>query len=127
MTDLAAWCSIKFDNIWGTNPLCYARNLYMNGQLITQLEIPDNVTTIGAYTFHNLKVSSIILPSSITSIEEGAFCYCSVSNVFYKGTESQWKQVKIGSENFTATDDVLFYSKTNKSGCWRYVGGLLGD
>lgn len=56
ITDLAAWCNICFsenENIptpmYGfrsSNPLEYADNLYLNGRLVTDLVIPDSVTSI---------------------------------------------------------------------------------
>ena len=59
ITDVAAWCNISFDSYYA-NPLYYARNLYLNGELITELVIPDSVTMIGEYAFYNC--------SSLTSV-----------------------------------------------------------
>ncbi|MBR4881833.1 MAG: leucine-rich repeat protein, partial [Clostridia bacterium] len=50
ITDLTKWCSMSFPNSY-SNPLYYANNLYLNGELVTELEIPDSVTSIGGYAF----------------------------------------------------------------------------
>lgn len=52
ITDLAKWCGISFGNFYA-NPLCYAKNLYLNGELITgDLVIPEGITSIGSYAFY---------------------------------------------------------------------------
>ena len=51
ITDLAAWCKISFSN-FSSNPLYYAKNLYMDGKEITDLIIPNSVTSIGNSAFY---------------------------------------------------------------------------
>ena len=44
---------------------------------IEEVEIPDTVTEIGSYAFHNFrKVKKINIPNSVTRIGLGAFYYC---------------------------------------------------
>ena len=50
ITDVSAWCSIDFASA-SSNPLCHAHNLYLNGELVTELVIPDSVTSIGDFAF----------------------------------------------------------------------------
>ena len=77
ITDVAAWCGITFgDSI--ANPLYYAKNLYLNGKMVTDLVIPDSVTSIGSYAFCNCdSLTSITIPDSVTNIGYGAFKNCS--------------------------------------------------
>ncbi|MED9969999.1 MAG: leucine-rich repeat domain-containing protein, partial [Ruminococcus sp.] len=76
LTDLAAWCNIKFADST-SNPLYYAHKLYLNNQLVTDLEIPDSVTSIGGSTFKNCtELKEITIPDSVTSIESSAFSGC---------------------------------------------------
>ncbi len=76
ITDIAAWCAIEFGDSMA-NPLTYAKNLYINGELVTEIEIPDGVTSIGSYAFYNYySLTSITIPESVTSIGEGAFERC---------------------------------------------------
>ena len=43
--DITAWYNIDFAD-WGANPLRYAHNLYLNGEKITELVIPNGTKTI---------------------------------------------------------------------------------
>ena len=99
ISDVAAWCKIKFHSSV-SNPLLYAHNLYLNNQLVTNLVIPYGVTSIGEYAFegcakptkyatpdsadfvfdHTLEESagivSVSIPSSVTTIGRCAFKGC---------------------------------------------------
>ena len=75
--DIAAWCKIAFSN-FNSNPLFYAQHLYLNGEEIKDLVIPNSVTSIGYSTFNGCTgLTSITIPNSVTSIEMYAFCHCS--------------------------------------------------
>ncbi len=75
--DLKAWCEIEFAD-YEANPLCYADKLYLNGNLVVDLVIPQGITKINAYAFENCSsLTSITIPNSVTSIGEKAFCNCS--------------------------------------------------
>ncbi|MDO4310019.1 MAG: leucine-rich repeat domain-containing protein [Prevotella sp.] len=74
INDIAAWCAIIFED----NPLIYAHNLYLNGEKVTDLIIPDGVTSIEDYAFYGLNdVASVKLPASLTKIGNNAFVGCS--------------------------------------------------
>ncbi|MBR4335835.1 MAG: leucine-rich repeat protein [Clostridia bacterium] len=119
ITDLAAWCGISFGN--NSNPLCYAHKLYLNGKLVTDLVIPEGVTSIGKYAFSCYssltrvtipnsvtsigyaafsscsKLTSITIPNSVMSIGEYAFYKCrSLTSITYQGTQEQWKAIGKG-------------------------------
>ena len=78
ISNLEAWCKFDF-NPMIDNPLYYAENLYLNGQSINNLVIPDGVTEIGRFTFANARniTGSLTIPESVTSIGGGAFRWCS--------------------------------------------------
>ena len=76
ITDLEAWCNIKFSA--SANPLGNGANLYLNGSLVTDLVIPNDVTSIGSYAFNGCSsLTSIVIPNSVTSIGDYAFNGCS--------------------------------------------------
>ena len=75
ISDLEAWCNISFESC--ANPIMYGAKLILNGEEITVFVIPNTVTRIGDYMFHNfLNLTAVIIPSSVTSIGEGAFFGC---------------------------------------------------
>ncbi len=93
ITDIAAWCAIDFYSN-DSNPLYYAKNLYLNNQLVTELIIPDEVTKIKNYAFY----------------------YCdSLTSIVYKGTKAEWKAISkwhdwnsyTGTYTVTCTDGTL--------------------
>ena len=76
ITDLEAWCKIIFSSYY-SNPLSYAHHLYMNGSEITNLVIPNSVTSIGNLAFYGCSgLTSITIPNSVTSIGYCAFTNC---------------------------------------------------
>lgn len=76
ISDLSAWCNIEFGNI-NSNPLCYAHNLYLNEDSVTQLTIPSDVTEIKDYAFYGCtSIKSVTIPNSVTAIGVKAFAGC---------------------------------------------------
>ena len=72
--DITSWCNISFSD----NPLCYAHNLYINNELVSDLIIPSSVTSIGNHAFWGCSgLKSVEIPNSVVSIGELAFGECS--------------------------------------------------
>ncbi|MBR5638301.1 MAG: leucine-rich repeat protein, partial [Muribaculaceae bacterium] len=76
ITDLTAWCNIDFEGS-NSNPLAKANNLFVNGNKVTNLVIPNSVTTINNYAFNGCSMNSVTIPSTVTSIGDNAFRNCS--------------------------------------------------
>ena len=124
-----------------------------NGVLVTELVIPDVVTSIGKYAFYNYSsLTSIIIPDSVTSIGEDAFASCdsltsvtipdsvtsidsfafygctSLDVIYYGGIESDWAAISIGNYNDDLTAATrYYYSKTQpteEGNFWHYVDGV---
>ncbi len=77
ITDIAKWCEINF-SYDDSNPFCYAKNLYVNDVLTTDLAIPNGVTTISDYAFYGCSgLTSVTIPNGVTSIGSNAFYGCS--------------------------------------------------
>ena len=68
---------------------------------LIRITIPDSVTDIGFCALNRCTgLTSIIIPDSVTKIEDRAFYGCTgIKDVYYTGTEEQWKKIIIGQEN----------------------------
>lgn len=61
-----------------SNPLSYAHHLYIAGEEILDLVIPEGVTNIGNYSFYNAKyLNSVTIPANVKIIGKRAFSGCS--------------------------------------------------
>ena len=76
ISDLSAWCKIDFAS-YSSNPLDFAKHLYLNDELVTSLTIPTNITEIKQFAFHNCEsLTSVTIPDSVTKVGKNAFKYC---------------------------------------------------
>ena len=77
ISNLAAWCNITFVGDT-SNPLYNEGGLYLNGTLVTDVEVPEGIGAIKDYAFYKYKyLSSINIPSTVTSLGYCAFARCS--------------------------------------------------
>jgi len=139
ITDIAKWCAISFDGYY-SNPLCYANNLYLNGELVTNLVIPDGVTSIGSYAFYECtSLTSVTIPDSVTRIGDRAFYNCTsltsvtigngvtsigsyafyncdgLTSIKYRGTQAQWNAITKGySWNSNTGSYIITYNYTEE-------------
>ena len=124
ITDIAAWCGIVFKS-WDSNPLSYANDLYVNDALVTDLAIPNSVTSIGECAFYGYTgLTSVTIPNSVTSIGDGAFDECSsltsvtISNgVTSIGNQAFWGCSSLTSvtipNSLTSFGEYAFYNCKN--------------
>ena len=74
--DLESWCKISFTNRY-SNPLRKAEKIYVNGEEISELTIPNSLTSIGDYAFDGCRsLKSVVIPNTITSIGNYSFAMC---------------------------------------------------
>ena len=73
--DIAAWCNIERIN-QGTYVFKYLWDLYLNGERITHLEIPQGGDVIKSYAFYGCNLESVSVPEGVTCIEKEAFFCC---------------------------------------------------
>lgn len=100
---------------------------------LESVSIPNSVTSIGKYVFDSCGLKSVSIPNSVSKISYGMFGYCedlksvtipnsvksiedgafdgcdSLSDVYYSGSSTQWKAVKIGGENDPIKDATIHY------------------
>ena len=78
IASIESWLKISYAEK-GSHPNSHAPNvkLYIDGEELTQVEIPSSVTSIPSHAFRNCSsLTSIILPKSVTSIGYYAFDGC---------------------------------------------------
>lgn len=76
ITNLSSWCKIQFEGSHAS-PFVNAKELYLNGQLITELVIPDDVTEIKQHSFYSIEgITSVVIGNNVKAIGEGAFIGC---------------------------------------------------
>ena len=69
-------CKINFRNEY-SNPLYHANHLYINGEEVTEVIIPNSMTTIGSCAFCGCTgLTSVGIPNSVTTIGNSAFRAC---------------------------------------------------
>jgi hypothetical protein len=75
ISDIAAWCNIKSEN-----SCLYYSHLFLNGEEVHDLVIPNGVTSIGNETFSGCDLTSVSIPDGVTYIGDYAFNTCSNLN-----------------------------------------------
>ena len=84
---------------------------------LTSITIPNSVTTIGHSVFRLCSgLTSITIPNSVTTIGDYAFYGCNgLKTVYYKGGESEWGNISIGSyDNNNLTNASRYYYSENE-------------
>ena len=120
ITDISKWCNIIFsDNyapfttsIYST---CYGtKRLHVNNQLLTDLEIPDDMQIIGAYQFYNCdSIEKIYIPKSVVLIRKNAFFACqNIDTIYYEGTAEEWEMIAKLEGNDKINDATVFYNSS---------------
>lgn len=88
------WAQISFGTDY-SNPTIYAKNLHINGELATDIDL-TNTTSISSYAFEHCQgLTTVTIGASVASIGENAFngSY-KITRVNYTGTIEQWAQIE---------------------------------
>lgn len=85
INDLKAWLNITFEDP-SSNPMYCGINFYVDGNLLTELTIPGEITEIKNYAFYGFdNITAVTIPDSVTSIGSAAFY-----NTAYYNDTSNW-------------------------------------
>lgn len=99
---------------------------YISSAAGTQIniEIEEGITSIGTNEFRNCStLSEISIPKSMTTIKNNAFAGCSnLSQVYFGGSEAQWNEILIESNNTALTQAQIHFDSENSR-----ERGMLGD
>ncbi len=100
---------------------------YFNGEKDTytnSLVFTSGLTEIKAHTFYKAKqITSVTIPTSVTSIGNGAFEDCvAIANIYYEGTPNEWADIAFGNSSsnpFGNSDasyrNFYFYNQTSSA------------
>lgn len=75
IVDLSAWFDIDFDS-FGSNPLSDGADLYLNGQLLNSITIPEDIEIIKPYALVGWNGTEIVIPNTVKGIGASAFENC---------------------------------------------------
>lgn len=77
-------------------------------------KIPTNITCIGKDSFIRCSLTSIILPASITRIENYGYATAGLKTLYYYGNVSQWENVEIVNEHYFNNNVKVYYYVSNE-------------
>ena len=121
ISDLTAWCQIKFG--YHANPLREAHELYLNGERVTKLVLPEGLKAVGADAFAGCSgLTEVTIPDGVTAIGNSAFSGCSgltevtISNGVTAIGDSAFSDCS-GLTEVTIPDSVTIIGNRAFSGC----------
>lgn len=124
--------------ILSTNLISIPSGTFMSCSNLKSIVIPNSVTTIGSSAFYACtSLKSITIPNSVTIIDNYAFYDCTslkcitipnsvttighdiargcdnLNDVYYLGTENEWKKISINVFNRTLLNATIHYSSSD--------------
>lgn len=137
ISDIISWCNIDFED-YNSNPLCgksdyfIDEELYINGVLVNEIEIPNTVTSIGQYAFANCKnIISAKIPNTVTNI--GKYVFSSCDNLESVNIPDNINRIEEGAFSNTGLisinipNSVTYIGKYAFSGCTNLTEVFLGN
>ena len=108
VSSINAWCNIDFEN-YSSTPVYYAKALLVNGQSLTTLTIPEDVTVIDDYAFYNCaNLTTLYMHSGITEVGSSAFSGCSALTYVSTTDLNAWCRIQFKG----SYANPLSYAKT---------------
>ena len=134
--DLSAWCNIDFEDEY-SNPLYYAKNLYINESLATDIIISGSAIKIKDYAFYHCEsLTSVTMDKGITAIDYLAFSNCdsltsitipdSVESIGMNAFQYCYSLTKVNITDIAAWCNINFYSYASNPlyyACNLYING----
>lgn len=93
---LTDWLNVHFGDSWGEsfgNPLCNDGTLYVNHEVLTEMTVPEDITEIPDFSFHNNKsLQKVYLHDRVKSIGYKAF---DTTTLLIMDVQGKWDLSKI--------------------------------
>ena len=123
--NMSAWCEISFSGE-KSNPIFNGGNITINGEVLTNIHVPNGTTGIGNYAFYKyIHAQSFVIPDSVESIGKYAFYGCSNLQSVTIGSGV----VSVGTEAFNGATGVLYLNCSG--GNWfegsNFTEVIIGD
>lgn len=120
ISDLTAWCKANLGSQL-SNPAYYSKGIILNGQLITELNIPAGLSEIGGFTFTSCSsITKVTIPASVTKIGTYAFYDC--TNAVIALPEKLESIEDYAFRNCTAMKSVVFPATMQSIGKYAFGG-----
>jgi len=104
-------CSGLTSVVIGDSVTTIGSSAFYNCTSLTSVVIGGNVTYIGIYAFSNCdSLTSVVIPDSVTTIGDSAFSCSKLKDVYYTGSEEEWKAITIGSNSYYLTNATKHYN-----------------
>ena len=107
ISDIEAWCNVKTD-YYGSSPFEWGHPvIYLNGEEVRDLVIPNTVTNIENYAFYGWTgITSVTIPNSVTNIGSGNFAGCpNLTRIEIRATTPP----SLGNNTFVKKLDIPLY------------------
>ena len=129
------WCQITFDDRCANPIYCSSGAIYIKGEKISDVFIPEGIDEIRPNSFAGAAISSVHMPTSLKKIGSGAFYECKsltnvylnnaivqiskeafyncskLKNVYFSGIAKQKDEISFGENNNRIIDANWLYSR----------------
>ena len=101
---------------WGPKSITVSRGITTLGfrglrsRTVEYVYLPNTITTLTKASFIlDKSLKAIVLPATLTKIEDDAFMASPVKDIYFKGTRAEWDKVEKSLNNNTTLFDAAFH------------------